>query len=290
MSNIPPDEVVKRLGFTFHRTFFLKRSAVKQVLELVEAGSQSTDKKQGLGRQEIRDKSHLGTIYVEAMPRWAWGAGILTSNNTLTKFGEFVQKYDLSMEYSCTQWLMHYHLSAVHGPGPSFWYEITSTRFRSGETFTQGEIAKQIGEIYLKEEGKALSSGSATSTANAFLKTYTNSDGLGNLGLLREVGNNTFVVEETELPSTWTVALAILDYWKANFPNQVTVNLTSLNTDSGLASLFMMSKSRLDMVLSEMREIGMVELFRVAPPYQVALLNNNPELIFQRMYNHDFPS
>lgn len=287
VANGPSDKLGNRLGFTFHRTFFLKRSAIKQVLELVESGSNQKGEKSKLLRRDIRDNSQLGTIYVEAMPRWAWGIGLLTPTKAFTKFGKYAQVYDISMEQLGTQWLMHYHLSAPHGPGPSFWHKVVSSQLRSGENLSQEKIAHQISEIYLHEEGKPLSPKSATSTANVFIETYIQKEALGNLGILEEIEKNCYQVQETEIPPTWAVAAAILDYWQAHFPNQVTINLTSLTTDSGLASLFMISRSRLDMILSEMREAGIVELFRVAPPYQVALLNGDPEPIFERMYQHE---
>lgn len=277
---------LNRLGLTFHRTFSLNRPAIKQVLELVKNDQNRNGGGIKLSRQDIRDKSQLGTIYVEAMPRWAWGSGLLDENKRLTVFGQYVCSNDISLEQLTTLWLMHYHLSAPHGPGPAFWHELVAARFRSGDEFTQDEVAQDIANIYAREKGKALSRGSAVSTANAFLGTYVKSDGLGKLGLLEEIGDNHFRVVETDAPPTWTMAAAVLDYWQANFPNQVTINLTNLISDSGLASLFMISRSRLDMVLGEMREAGILELFRVAPPYQVALLDSDPEPVFQRMYGH----
>ncbi|GAP17321.1 DUF4007 family protein [Levilinea saccharolytica] len=276
-----------RLGLTFHRTFYLKRAAVKQVIELIENDGEDDGEKAKIRRKDIRGNSQLGTIQVEAFPRWAWGIGILDQNKQFTTFGRYVRIHDTSMDQLSTLWLMHYHLSAPHGPGPTFWNQIVCSRFRSGDEFTQSEIEQDIAEIYSKEKGKPLSPGSAKSTANAFLETYVKSDGLGNLGILEEIGDNHYRVMETDIPPVWAVAAAVLDYWQANFPNQVTVNLNSLTSESGLASLFMISRSRLDMILGEMRDAGVVELFRVAPPYQVALLNSDMEMIFQRMYSHE---
>lgn len=274
-----------RLGLTFHRTFPLKRTAINQIIVLLT--SESSGGKINMSKRNIRDKSQLGTVKVEAMPRWAWGCGLLDQTKAPTIFGNFIIENDPGMEQLSTQWLMHYHLSAPHGPGPIFWNNLVVTHFRSGDEFSQKQLAQEIGEIYAKDKGKSLSPNSATSTANAFLETYVKSDGLGNLGILEEIGDNYYRVQETDSPPIWVVAIAVLDYWQSHFPKQVTVNLSSLTSESGLASLFKISRSRLDMILGEMREIGVVEIFRVAPPYQVALLDSDPTSLFRRIYSYE---
>lgn len=284
-SNQTPKYTISRLGLTFHRTFFLKRSAIKQVIELFEP--EKDVEKLGLSLREIRENSQLGTIYVEAMPRWAEAAGLLTGKKKLTLFGKFVRIYDPGMDQLSTKWLMHYHLSVSHSRTPAFWHTVVSSCFRSGNEFLQSDIIKQITDIYAQEKGGSIEPRYATSTANVFLKTYIESDGLGDLHILEQFDKDRYRVRETEIPPTWAVAAAILDYWQAHFPDQVTVNLSSLTTESGLASLFMISRSRLELILSEMREAGIVELFRVAPPYQVALLNGDPEPVLERMYRHE---
>lgn len=279
---------MERIPTVFHESFALSRPSIIQILNSLLIPPESVDFKSKEKREDyFRSKTQLGTNYVKAMPEYAKGAGLINFSYEPTFFGKTALINDPSLEQFSTQWLIHYFLSSPHGPGPAFWHEVVSSRFRSGDKFTQEEVANEIAAIYAREKGKPLSSGSATSTANAFLETYVKSDGLGNLRLLEEIKDNHYCVLEPDIPPTWAVAAAVLDYWQAHFPNQVTVNLSSLTTESGLASLFMISRSRLDMILGEMREAGIVELFRVAPPYQVALLESDREIIFQRMYSHE---
>jgi len=278
----------EKIPTVFHESFALSRPSITQIVNALYLAPDDIDFKSKEKREQFfRNSTQLGKNYVKAMPEYAKGTGLLSFNYELTLFAKTTLGKDPSLEQHSTLWLMHYHLSAPHGPGPIFWNQIVSSRFRSGDEFTQADIEQDIARIFFAEKGKPLSPTSAKSTANAFLETYIRSDGLGNLGILEEIGDNHYRVLETEIPPKWTVAAAVLDYWLANFPNQVTVNLSTLTSDSGLASLFMISRSRLDMILGEMREAGMVELFRVAPPYQVALLNSDMEMIFQRMYSHE---
>jgi len=278
----------KRIPTVFHESFALSRPSLVQILNSTNTKPRNIILKSKEQREAyFREQTQLGMNYVKSMPEYAKGSGLLDFDYSLTTFGKFAHKSDPNLEHLGTLWLMHYYLSAIHGPGPIFWSEIISKKFRSGDEITQDEITDEICAIYFRDNEKSLSEGSAKSTANAFLETYIKSDALGKLGLLEIINPNHYRVLVTEVPPTWAMAIAILDYWKAHFPQQVTVNLNDLTLQSGLANQFMISRSRLEMVLGDMREIGIVELFRVAPPYQVALLNNNPEPIFHRMYSNE---
>lgn len=286
----PNTMIIERLPTAFHETFVLSRPSIKQVIHALTVTTQSDNLQSKVQRDSyLREHTQLGTNYVKAMPEYAKGAGLVDFSYRLTSFGKYVIEKDPDLEQLSTQWLMHYYLSAMQGPGPSFWHEIIMSDFRSGDEFTQKEIAEKIGIIFKREKGKTLSYGTTTSTANAFLGTYVKSDALGKLGFLEEIGDNHYLVRETDSPPTWPVAVGLVEYWKAFFPQQVTINMSSLTTESGLANIFMVSRSRLQMILEEMREAGVVELFRVAPPYQVALLNDNLEILFSRMYSYEQP-
>ncbi len=273
-----------RLGVTFHRTFALVRSGVLQVLDL--ATSSPNKRSRCLSRETIRELSNLGTIYVEAMPRYAFGTGLLDSQNCLTDFGLYAQRNDRLLERLPTLWLMHYFLSAPHGPGPAFWHELVVTRFRSGDEFTADEIAAQIGEFVAAREGRQLAARSARSTATVFLGTYTKEEGLGRLGILQLVGNQRYRVQEPDPPPTWAFAYALLDYWRAQFGDLLTINLDTLYGERGLTALFLCGAGRLNMMLRAMQAEGYVDIYRVAPPYQVVLLRQESESLLQKLYEH----
>lgn len=269
-----------RLGLTFHRTFPLVRQAVSEIASVL-----LSDKKE-IGRRNFQKETNLGSIYIEAMPRYAMGSGLLDDLNTLSPFGKSALTYDPLFGMVMTQWLMHYHLSAPLGPGPLFWHELVKTRFRSGDAFSTQEIAEQIGAIFEREEGKPLAERSARSTANIFLATYSRSDALGNLGLLKEVESGRFQVMDPDPPSTWVIGLALLHWWGSLYPKQVTINLNDLYGDQGFTNLLMIGKGRLNTALEELQDEGFVELYRIAPPYQVVLLRRDEEALLRLVYGH----
>lgn len=279
-----PDSKKERethLGFTFHRTFSLIRSAISQVLR----ASQQAENK-GLAKLDskgITVLTSLGSIYIEAMPRYGKGSGLLNSKNFLTDFGKSVISNDLYLDQVNTQWLMHYHMSAPHGPGPIFWNQIVSKYFYSGNIFSAEDIIEFIGNFIWDTENKVLSKRAIQSTVTVLLGSYTKPEGLGKLKLLEITESGRFRVQSPVIPSTWVVGYALLDFWKAQYPDRIGVSLDVL-MDSGFPQLFLMAKSDLDEVLRIMQENQFVDVHRSAPPYQVMLLRQDQESILEKIY------
>jgi len=274
----------KRIGTMFHETFPLNRPALTQILNMLFQKNSSSEEMKERVLTYLKKNSNLGPNYIKAMPRYAIGCGLMDAKYETTDFGITASETNPNLDQAVTQWLMHYHLAAPYGPGPLFWCKLVKTRFRSGDEFSRQEIAKQIGEIFEQEEGKALSPDSAKSTATIFLGTYTRSDSLGNLGLIEVVSTDQYRVLDPEPPSTWTVAYALLHWWENWVGDRLTINLSELHGENGITDLFMIGKGRMNSILEEMQQEGILELYRVAPPYQVVLLCNNKEPVLRKMY------
>lgn len=282
MSKADSEKIEKdHLGFTFHRTFSLVRSAVSQVVRIAQQADNDGLKK--LHNKKISELTSLGTIYIEAMPRYAKGIGLLNDKNLLTFLGKYVAQKDLHLDQNNTQWLMHYHLSAPQGPGPIFWNQVVSKFFYPGNVFSNEDVVEFIGNFIWQTENKVLSKRAVQSTATVLLGTYTKPEGLGRLRILETTDSGRFRVQTPALPTAWAVVYALLDFWDAHYPRRISVSLDTLK-DSNFIKLFLMTKSDLDDVLQSMQEIRYVEIHRVAPPYQVVLLRQDREPILDRLY------
>ncbi|MCC6188631.1 MAG: DUF4007 family protein [Anaerolineales bacterium] len=261
------------------------RPAVAEVLRLATDADRNGHKR--LEQAALRDDSNLGSIYVEAMPRYGQAAGLLTKQHLPTLLGQCVARRDPLLEQSGTQWLMHFGLSAQHGFGPQFWREIVLSHFLSGEVLTKAALAERIAGIHEQIEAKPIKLAYAGEAAGAFLGTYTKPDGLGNLGILRK-GTDSYLVLDPEAPPTWAVAYALLDLWEAQFGDQVAAGLNELYGERGLTSLFMISRGRLNTMLETMQAEGMLELHLIAAPYQVLLLKRDRAWVLGKLYGTDF--
>lgn len=278
--------ISQRLRTVFHESFALSRSAVGQVLAVsAKRGRDSSD--HGTLSQTLGERTHLGANYIKAMPRYGIATGLMNSIYELTAFGHFAHLQDPSLEQLSTQWLMHYYLCAPHGPGPAFWNELVRSRFKTGNEFTAEELIVQLGEFFERTEGKPLAERSARSTVTVFLGTYLKTEALGHLGILEKVGEGRYQVLAPKAPPSWACACALLDYWQAHCRELVTISQDTLLAPGGFTDLLMIGGSHLNTVLRAMEGAGYVEVYRVAPPYQVVLLRQDVEPLLERMYGLD---
>ena len=276
-----------RVETMFHESFALSRPSMSKVLTIAEKRMAGGPNDISIS-QMLRQETNLGTNYVKAMPRYAAAAGLVgLKKYDLTKFGAFALRYDPFLEQASTQWLMHYHLSASHGPGPLFWHKLVSARFRLGSEFTPDDVASHIASLFANAEGKPLAERSARSTATVFMGTYAKPEALGHLGFLQRSAGGRYQVGEPPPPPTWAFGCALLDYWKSQFGDRLGVGLDVLEADDALGGLFLIGPRKINAILQELASAGYVEVYRVAPPYQVVLVRRDEEALLTRMYGAD---
>ncbi len=263
------------MSLTFHRTFSLSRSSIAKVLRLAQ-------EKPGFNKDDLATHTDLGTIYQEAMPRYAYRAGLLDKKNHLTLFGRFAAAHDPALEKPGTQWLLHYHLSAPHRP-TAFWHHLVVRRFLTGNTFTAADLTNDLSEFLRREAGKDPAPRSVRSTVTVFTGTYLKSDGLSRLGLLEETEKETYRVPATSLPPLWALGYALAEYWQAHYGDRLTVNLDDLSGEN-FAGLFLLGESGFTELLIQLKQEGMIDLHRIAQPYQVVLLQPSLEFALERLY------
>lgn len=268
-----------RIGTVFHETFALSRSAIAQVLKAVS----SLDSHRSLF-EYLRETTELGTRYCKAMPRYAQGAGLLTRGSALSiPFGEIAVQHDPHLMRKETQWLMHYHLSAPHGPGPLFWHGLVIEAMKPGRTFTTADVARDLERVIHRFELPQPTDRALQSTATVFVGTYADNDGLSALGLLEKVGQR-YRMLEPEPPPLWVLAYTLADYWEHHWSDRLTVNLSDLGRPGGWASLFWMNQGAMGRQLSLLKQEGVIDLHRVAQPYQVVKLWADKVQFLEKIY------
>jgi len=263
-----------QFAISFHETFSLSRVSLAQIVENAY--------KNGALERKILVNTALGTNYQKAMPRYAFRAGLLDKGNKLTSFGRFAAQHDPGQEKLATQWLLHYHLAAPHG-STAFWHHLVRQRFLAGNTFTADELTADLAEFLKEKAGKSPAPRSVRSTVTVFTGTYLKPDGLGRLGLLEETAKNTYRVPAAEVPPLWTLGYALAEYWSAHYDGRLTINLDNL-TQGDFAAVFLLGEERLMQLLLQLKQEGMLDLYRISRPYQAVLLQPNPEYALQRMY------
>ena len=262
------EQVEPRIGLTFHRGFSLSLPSIAQILDL------SVHLNGRLSAEIIRERTSLGTIYIEAMPRYARGCGLLeTGSYRPTSLGNIAFENDPNLQDERTLWLMHYNLCAPHGPGPAFWSHLVRYDLPYAEQLTMASIVNRLSGLLQSEQGtRVLAKRTIVSTATVFVGSYTKPDALGRLGFLSATGqaeDKRVIISGPKSLPPGVIAYALADYWEANHGDQVTVDLDVLFRDDGFARVLWTAPSYLEKGLEELRRRGIVDIHRVAPPYQV---------------------
>jgi hypothetical protein len=263
-----------RFSISFHETFSLSRPSLAQVI----GNARHTGV---LNRRYLVDTS-LGANYQKAMPRYAFRAGLLGEQGSLSVFGRFAVRLDPALEKPATQWLLHYHLAAPHGP-TAFWHHLVRKRFLPGNTFSADDLVADLSGFLSEAAGKAPAPRSIRSTVTIFTGAYLKADGLRQLGLLEEDGPNTYRVSAAGPPPLWSVGYALAEYWQARYGERLTINLDDL-IQGHFAAVFSLGEEGLTQLLIQLKQEGMLDLYRIARPYQVVLLQPSLEYALQKTY------
>ncbi len=200
----------RRIGTAFHETFALNIPAIAAVLRVCDEHDGE------LSAETISAETNLGSNYVDAMPNYARGIGFLEIGTlNLTPLAREVLKKDPNLTRKETLWLMHYHLSAPHGPGPAFWNHLVTTALRIGQSVRRADLSSSIRSYLESSSQPVLAPRTLDSTATAFLGTYHKTDALGKLGLVEvaEEAKGVYEVKQPEIPPVSMLAYALGDYW-----------------------------------------------------------------------------
>ena len=271
-----------RIGLAFHESFALSLPSVSAILNLSRANEGR------ITREIIADQTSLGPNYVRSMPQYARATGLMEMGSyRLTSLGEAVCLHDPNLINPTTLWVMHYHLSADDGPGPAFWSHLVTNYLALGKDVCKSEVAQEISRFRVSQDSKAdVKERTAQSTATVFLGTYTKTDALGHLGLIRTISERVgyLRISESQSPPSKVVAFALADHWETHFGEQQTVSLNELARDDGFARMMWMNYQQFDEVLMDLKRKNIVDLYRIAQPYQVARLWSNKAELLSGVY------
>ena len=237
-----------RLGTIFHETFSLSRQSLFQIIRVIDSNPGIVNMPQTERESLLQQQTSLGTRYIKAMPRYALGCGFINFHYMLSTLGKYALTYDNLLDQAGTQWLMHYHLNAPHGPGAPFWHEVVSKRFYLGSVFSADDLVEQIGNFIWQTENKILSERAVRSTATVFPGTYTKTEGLGKLRLLEATDSGRYRVREPAPAPVWAIGYALLDFWEAHYPGRIIDRIRHLARER-LLRFFFMGKADLDEAL-----------------------------------------
>lgn len=270
------DAGAMKLGTSFHRTFALRRDTLRQVL----LSSIQCD----AAYRTLRKTTSLGTIQIESARRYGFGTGLWDDGGSVSALGVVVARHDPGMSLAGTQWLLHYGLCTPRGHGPEFWNRCVRRCLRPEQTLAVEDVQRTIARYLADEEGRSVAPDTIRSTATIFLGSYAKVDGLSALRLVEGPDGGQFrVAEPVPMPEN-VYAYAVCHYWESVLGGAVTVNLSDIGGGSELSSILLLSAGAANRMLRGLQGMGIVEVHRTAPPYQVVRCWRSAEDMLDRVY------
>jgi hypothetical protein len=269
---------IDKVSTSFHEGFPLNLPSVAGILKI------AIEKKGEVSFEDLKVSLSLGNNYIKAMPRYARASGLLAFDSFKpTLFGKFVYEKDPNLTSLSTLWLMHYHLSVLHGPGPVFWNYIITRLLRFGGEYKSIDLGVEISTYLSSIWGDDFKERTTKDSARVLLRSYSRNDGLGDLGILTEK-KDIYIANEVDPPSRWVVGYALADYWENVYQERTSVNFADITASEGFISLFFMGTGFLLSTLAEIQREGFLQVQRVAPPHQLVKLWPNKEIFLEKIY------
>ena len=268
-----PENSSERLGLSFHRGFPFSRAGVMSVLKAFAAG------------KDIQEHTDLGSVQLEAMPRYCERAGLINSSRKPTDFGEFVLEQDFNLTRLESLWLIHYFLSVPSNNTPNFWSYITANCFVLGKVLNRNSITSAVAEFSLKTANATFSERTLESVSTAILGTYSKPENLEKLGLLKSQSNNQYTVSQPQPIPLLAFACMLADYWQAHYPADETVFLADL-LRSELGRVLLLSEAQFKAFLSALAapSVALVQRQERTPPYTITRRWQSVGEVWERLY------
>ena len=251
--------MTKRIGINFHEGLQLSRERLSSVLQVLRDHP-------GASREDIRSGARLGANMAIAIPNLGIGCGLIEEaghGKRLTMLGETVVGNDPFLEQSDSVWLMHFCMVDPSGRGPSYWSRVILDALIVGDPRTATELADVVSEQESVVRAKI------QSAVTKLTDGYTKPDLFGNLGLLMRTEHAFVGTAPNTAPSVAVAAYAVAKRWSDLHPDQLTTGLDPFLSASRLQDIFRLSRPDIEFLLEKVRQLGIIDLYTSAPPFQI---------------------
>ncbi|WP_165774646.1 DUF4007 family protein [Candidatus Viridilinea mediisalina] len=236
----------------FNQKFPLDRELMKGLLQCIKAGEASS-------KASIGAYLGINPYKIEGLRGWFCKLGLGSFNRQgyyLSEFGALAAEYDPDLVRPGTLWLLHYFLVSEHDERAEVWYRCFNEFVFPGKSFTPEELREYV-ERVLPEQPE--NRDAVKEDAKALVKTYTNTNGLGELAMLSKQPQRRFRAALAKLPENLIAAYALFDTWQRRYPGLDTIRLSQIADEPEfLGRVFVATPSQVrDMVL-HLQAVGLL--------------------------------
>ena len=209
-------------------------------------------------KEDVAAYIGVNPYMIEGLMGWLYKTGLGKGNSrnyALTPFGTLVAKHDPQLQRMGTLWLLHYYLCSEHEERAEVWFRCFNAFLTFGQTFSADELRTFVeGNL----EHTPTNTKGVESDTKELLRTYTQSTGLGDLGLLAKRGES-FEVLAPRTPEPLIVAYVLFDSWARHFGSADVVRLSQLVSEpESIGRIFVAAPGQVRALIVTLQGLGLV--------------------------------
>lgn len=245
--------MAKNIGF--YQNFNLTLDRLSSALRCVQSNPQ-------VSHIELAECMSVNRPIGEGFSAWLTHTGLTTTQAggkgealtyELTPFGQLATHYDPFLNDLGTQWVIHYYLTTDHTERSEAWLVFINQFLTPGERFSGDQFQTFFADV----------AGAETQNRSALAKdpqsvlyTYTKTQSLGQLGLLRKE-KQIYVSTPPFLPHTLVIGYILLDWWQRRYDQTDTLRFSQLCSEGGsLGRVCQVDAGQIKKFVSELSNLG----------------------------------
>ena len=185
----------------FHGNFGLNREYMAGVLRTYMSDSKAT-------AADVAKPFGYKAPFSARYRSWLNKTGIIEAGRdfSLTPFGEVIWKNDPQLKSTATQWFLHHELTGDEERAEA-WYYLGHEFLPKHESFTLQDLRDGLSMKLMPHDPKHFASGAPMIKviARKMVQCYSQSEGLGQLGLVSESADGSFTVNSPVVLGPWRI-------------------------------------------------------------------------------------
>lgn len=265
-------------AFAFYQKFAFNRERLARMVQCIAEG-------EAISEDAVATYMGVNPYMVQGFRGWLCKTGLGNATKhqyELSDLGALIARYDRDLARIGSQWVLHYHLSVDNGERAEVWYRFSNEFAIPGRNFARPELETYVGRVV--EEIPS----NKTALANdvkQFLNSYTNSDALGDLHLVRKVDKEHYTVGPVHMPELHIFAYALFDSWMRHYPGIDTLRLTQICQEPEFpGKIFSAQREQIIGLLNDLQSHGLVTVADTQQEPVTRRFHQSPLLLLERYY------
>lgn len=273
--------MAKNIGF--YQNFNLTLDRLSSALRCVQSNPQ-------VSHIELAECMSVNRPIGEGFSAWLTHTGLTTTQAggkgealtyRLTPFGQLTAQYDPFLNDLGTKWVIHYFLATEHAERSEAWLVFVNQFLTPGQRFSSDQFQEFFADVAGAE---AKNRSALTKDPQSVLYTYTKTQSLGRLGLLKKE-KQIYVSTLPFLPHTLVVGYILLNWWQRCYDQTDTLRFSQLCSEEGsLGRVCQVDAEQVKKFVLELSNLGYLNFAETQHEPVNRIFQQPPQALLERYY------